>query len=62
MSDQTFYHNPDKAFQGVEVPENESWSDFWRWWKSQCAQMDSKPKHIARSDRWTEGTKRGKRK
>lgn len=39
----------------------ETWQEFWSWWKKQCAEMDNKPKHIARSDRW-EQPKKGKRK
>lgn len=59
--EQHVYDDPTKYYQGVHVPTGESMNDFWKWWKALCAEMDSKPKHITRSDRW-EQSKKGKRK
>lgn len=43
-------------------PNKETVQEFWAWWKKLCAEMDSKPKHIVRSDRWQEKKKGGRKK
>lgn len=60
METETIYHNPEKAYQGADVPEGETMGDFIRWWKAQCAVWDAKPKHIVKSEK-KEQKKAGKR-
>lgn len=45
------YSDPRKYNQGIHVDTGETWGDFWRWWKAQCAAYDAKPKQIWRGVR-----------
>lgn len=55
------FTDPTKFHQPVEIPEGETWSEFWRWWKETCAVMDEKPKQgIRRMALIPTDTKRGR--